>query len=296
MPLLIENLGFTMSGAYSLLQLDLQVSEHGRIVPTTAGPYFLYAPGEGIEIWSTREAEDKPGHLRPHFSGGARIRVAVVERRPYVKNALADGVFVAYFKHKEGEGIESVHERLRYGDGTYTGVIPFVFSAPDYHCYEGLQLPVVTDVEIAAFPFQMIAYETEDDWIDSQLEAEKRRAREEAVEEDDDPSFLAGASFLPSTMLFEKQSPDDFPQPTAHVSGFVLETAILTNPATQQDFSWARIETAAGEMDLIVCPELLDGYLVEGGVAVGHCYLSGRLHAHAPKIEALRYSEELRSR
>jgi hypothetical protein len=119
------------------------------------------------------------------------------------------------------------------------------------------------------------------------LEAEKRLAGPDAVE-DDDPGFLAGASFIPSTMLFEKETPDDFPKPTAHVSGVVLETAIITNPATQQDFSWARIETAAGEMDLIVCPELLDGYLVEGGVAAGHCYLSGRLPAHAPNIEELR--------
>jgi hypothetical protein len=244
----------------------------------------LFAPGGGIEVWAKQEAVDKLGHLHPHFSGGARIRVALVEKRPS-QTALTEGLFVAYFKHKEGEGIESVHERLRYGDGTYTGVIPFVFASPDYHCYSQLPLPIVTDVQIAAFPFQMFAYETEDEWIDEQLEHEKLARALSGEEEEEDPGFLAGASFMPSTMLFEKDSPDDFPAPTAQLSGIVLETAIITNPVTAQDFSWARLETAAGEMDMVVSTDMLHGYLVEGGVAAGHCLLSGRLPDFAPEIE-----------
>ncbi|HEY0406620.1 MAG TPA: hypothetical protein VGC89_12890 [Pyrinomonadaceae bacterium] len=284
MSLNIESIGFPITGAYSYLMLHYQLLEHGKIVPTPTGPYRCFAPGAGIEVWAKLEAADKLGHLHPHFSGGARMRVALVERRP-ADTALTEGLFVAYFKHKEGEGIESVHERLRYGDGTYTGVIPFVFASPDYHCYPQLPMPVVTDVQIAAFPFQMVAYETEDEWIDWQLERDKQARAENGEEEDEDPGFLAGASFMPSTMLFEKESPDDFPSPTAYLSGIVLETAIITNPVTAQDFSWARLETAAGEIDLVVSTDLLDGYLVEGGVAAGHCLLSGRLPEFAPDME-----------
>jgi hypothetical protein len=254
--------------------------------------YRWFTPGEGIEVWAKDEGDGKIGHVHPHFSGGARMRVALVEKR-INEDALTDGLFVAYFKHKEGEGIESVHERLRYGDGTYTGVIPFVFGSPDYECHANLQIPIVTDVQITAFPFKMTAYETEDDWFDSQIEQDKLDSGEEAQEDDDDGGVLAGASFIPTTMLFEKKSPDDFPRPTAALSGIVLETAIITNPVTEQDFSWARIETAAGEIDLVVSAELLDGYLVEGGVAAGHCYLSGRLPDFPPEIETIPYDFQI---
>ncbi|MDX6695606.1 MAG: hypothetical protein QOF02_3209 [Blastocatellia bacterium] len=287
MTLNIESIGFPIGGAYSYLMLHQQIWEHGKIIPTLAGTYRLFAPGSGIEVWAKQDALDQLGHLHPHFSGGARMRVALVEKRP-ADTALTEGLFVAYFKHKEGEGIESVHERLRYGDGTYTGVIPFVFASPDYHCYAQLPMPIVTNVQITAFPFMMKGYETEDDWIDWQLEVEKRMRAEKGEpeeDEDDDGGYLAGASFMPSTMLFEKESPDDFPSPTAQLSGIVLETAIITNPVTEQDFSWARLETAAGEIDMVVSTELLEGYLVEGGVAAGHCLLSGRLPDFAPDIE-----------
>jgi hypothetical protein len=262
----------------------------GQIVRTSAGPYRWFTPGEGIEVWAREEDDGKLGHLHPHFSGGARMQVALVEKRP-ADNVLTEGLFVAYFNYKEGEGIESVHEKLRYGDGTYTGVIPFVFAAPDYNCHAELKLPIVTDVQITAFPFNMTAYETEDDWIDWQFEQD--RLIKGPKVDDDDEGFLAGASFIPSALLFDKQSEDDFPKPTAALSGIVLETAIITNPATEQDFSWARIETAAGEMDLVVAPELLDGYLVEGGVAAGRCYLSGRLPDFPPEIETIPYDFQI---
>jgi hypothetical protein len=279
MALLIENIGFPIGGVYSFMKLHYQVLNYGNPVHTPECQYLWYAPGEGIEVWSRIISDGELKHLYPHFAGDSRIRVALVEKRPNPNNALADGLFVAYFKHKEGEGIESVHERLRYGDGTYTGVIPFVFSVPNYNWYSDVEMPIATDIQIAAFPFQLMAFETEDDWFDYQQEE-----AEKAEEKEEDPDFFKGASFIPSTMLFEKQSPDDFPKPTAVLSGIVLETAILTNPATGQDFSWAKIETAAGDMDLVVSPELLNGYLVEGGVAAGHCYLSGRLPEFAPGI------------
>jgi hypothetical protein len=284
MAFALENIGFPIKELFRFMDLHFQVVEQGKVINTPAGPYIWFAPGAGVELWAKMEAEGQLGHIHPHYAGSTRIRVALVEKYAYEDNALAEGRFVAYFKHKEGEGIESVHERLRYGDGTYTGVIPFVFDAPDYNCYAELQMPIVTDIQLTAFPLELVAYETEDEWIDAQLEADKN-ALAPGEEMPDDPGFLGGASFIPTTMLFEKETPEDYPKPTAHLSGFVLDTAIITNPVTQQDFSWARIETAAGEMDLVVSFELLDGYLVEGGVVAGHCYLSGRLPEFAPTID-----------
>jgi hypothetical protein len=292
MPLDVENIGFPIGGVYSYMSLKTHLLRQGQIVRTPLGHYRWFTPGEGIEVWAKEEADGTLGHLHPHFSGGARLRAALVEKRPN-KDALTEGLFVAYFNHKEGEGIESVHENLRYGDGTYTGVVPFVFGSPDFNCHAELQIPLVTDVQITAFPSQVTAYETEDDWIDWQLEQEKIEKGPNAEEDDEEGGFFAGASFVPATMFFEKESPDDFPLPMATLSGIVLETAIITNPVTEQDFSWARIETAAGEMDLVVNPQLLEGYLVEGGVAAGRCFLSGRLPDFPPEIETVPYDFQI---
>ncbi|MDT5121236.1 MAG: hypothetical protein QOC96_718 [Acidobacteriota bacterium] len=283
MPLLPENIGFPMGGVYGYWNLQVQTLKFGNPVQTPGGLYYWYTPGAGIEVWSKEVAEGEICNLYAHFAGETRIRVALVEKRPCRDDALADGLFVAYFKHKEGEGLETVHERLRYGDGTYTGVIPFVFSVPNYDWYSSVKMPIVTDVQITAFPFTLTGYETEDDWIEYQLERD-RQARGPDEEEEDDPGFYAGASFIPLAALFEKKSPEDFPPPTAILSGIVLETAILTNPVTGQDFSWARIETAAGDMDLVVTPEVIEGYVVEGGVVAGRCYISGRLPEFAPDV------------
>ncbi|PYS46773.1 MAG: hypothetical protein DMF68_18045 [Acidobacteria bacterium] len=282
MGLLVENIGFPIGGPFSYMKLQHQVMSYGNLIYTPEALYMWYSPGEGIEIWA-RQFENNKNELYAHFVGDSRIRVALVEKRPCEECSLADGLFVAYFKHKEGEGLETVHERLRYGDGTYTGVIPFVFSVPNYNWYSEVEMPIVTDIQITAFPFKLTGYETEDDWIEYQLE-EDRKARAPDEQEDPDPGFYAGASFIPHAALYEKKSPEDFPSPTAILSGIVLETAIITNPVTGQDFSWAKIETAAGDMDLVVNPDLLDGYLVEGGVAAGNCYLSGRLPEFAPDI------------
>lgn len=290
MPLDIESIGFPIGGVYSYLILHRQILKEGVTVRTSAGRYLWFAPGHGIEVWARDKGDGKLGHLHAHFSGGARMRVALVEKRAE-ESSLTEGLFVAYFKYKEGEGIESVHEKLRYGDGTYTGVIPFAFASPDYNCHAELKMPIVTDVQITAFPFNMTAYETEDDWIDWQLEQERLEKGTDV--DDEDGGFLAGASFIPSSMLFDKKAADDLPDPTAALSGIVLETAIITNPVTEQDFSWARLETAAGEVDLVVSTDMLDGYLVEGGVAAGRCYLSGRLPAFPPDIQTFPYDFEI---
>jgi hypothetical protein len=137
-------------------------------------------------------------------------------------------------------------------------------------------------VQLAVFALSMSAYETEEEWINSQLEYDKEFPDDAPVEK---PAVLGAEGFLPTSILFERKTPEDFPEPSAYLAGRVLETAIITNPITNEDFSWAKIRTVVGEMDLIVSTQELNGYLVEGGVAVGHCYLSGRLPAFAPVIE-----------
>src|SRR5947199_10090127 len=104
MALLVENIGFPIGGPFSYMKLQHQVMSYCNLIYTPEALYMWYSPGEGIEIWSRQFEGKNHQELYAHFVGETRIRVALVEKRPSEEHTLADGLFVAYFKHKEGEG------------------------------------------------------------------------------------------------------------------------------------------------------------------------------------------------
>lgn len=267
----LNSLGFPTDDAFSYFDLHLQLFECGQSIRTSAGIYFLWEPGEGVEIWSKLRPNEEVSYLRPFFSGSARMQVALVETKMYEegKNILADGFFIAYPKPQKGVGFVSEHKTLQYGDGTYSSYLPFLFDVPDYDRYAGVELPALLDVQLTAFPLTMRAYETEDDWVDEQIEWD--------TSGEEDPYVWSGETFVPDLTLFQRETPEQYPKPTAFLAGTVLETAIITNPVTGVDFSWAKLRTAAGEIDMVASAKELDGYLVTDGVAAGNFYLAGHL-------------------
>lgn len=267
----LANLGFTIDTDKSYWELRQQVTEYGETIITSESTYFRWTPIKHMELWARVKPEGDIGHVHPHYAGDSRMRVALVEKVAYQdeKDVLADGFFVAYANPQQGVGFVSEHKTLHYGDGTYSSYLPFIFDAPDYDRYADIQLPTIADVQITASPFMLWGFESEDEWVDKQIEWD------ESGEED--PGVWSGESFCPSTMLYQRKGPDDFPKPSAYMAATVLDTAIITNPVTETEFSWARIRTVAGEMDVVVSIENLNGYMVTGGVVAGDFYLTGHL-------------------
>lgn len=264
------NIGFVLDDNRSYMNLRQQVVECGQTIHTPVGTYFFWSPGGSLELWAKVKPEDDIGHLHAHFAGAAHMTVALVERNTFEDDTLAEGLFVAYPNPQKGKGFLSEHPQLHYGDGTYSNYNPFVFITPDFDRYAEIQLPVLTELQLTAFPLRdVFAFESEDAWVDWQLEMDDSG--------EDDPSVWSGETFCPSAMFFKKTADELYPKPTAFIAGTVLETAILTNPVTEFDFSWAKVQTIQGEIDLVFAPEVLNGYLAPDGVVAGDFYLSGRL-------------------
>jgi hypothetical protein len=141
---------------------------------------------------------------------------------------------------------------------------PFVFDTPNYHSYDGLSLPRVNAVQLTAFAFEMTGYETEEEF-------------DEAYPPDGEGFCWGYQHFVPACMITPRGEGGELQPASAEVSGFVRDTAIISNPVTGHDFCWARVETIGGEVDVVCAPERLSGYLVKGGVATTTCYLYGRL-------------------
>jgi hypothetical protein len=265
----LADIGFQMTGGYAYMKLAHLVTEEGESIQTPVGTYFHWSHPKGMDLWIKVALEGERTFIHPHFMGKAIMLAAIVERKTYPDNILAEGCLAAYPRPVKGQGFLSEHPCLQYGDGTYSNYIPFIFDAPDYDRYTGIELPFVADIQITAFPFHVFAFETEDDWVDWQLQGDKR--------EEEAQDVWGPETFCPSTMLHQKKDKDDYSKPTALIAGTVIATDIIENEVTGQDFCWAQVMTKMGEVDVVAAPDMINGYVVKGGVLSCEAGLSGRI-------------------
>lgn len=247
----ISDMGFRDECGLDRLHTLTLMSERGELVETKAVKYLKLSVDERLELW-TRMVEGEPdSNIHAYFVGESRFPVALIEKMPRSKLTFSDGAFLCRSKPAAGAGWVS-------------GQIPFVFDAPDYHRYDDLTLPRVAVVQITGSTKQIIAYESEDEY-------------EEANPPDDEGYGWGAMHFLPIYMMEPRNEDNELQHPLAEVSGFVLDTDIITNPLTGLEFCWAKVETICGEIDVVCSPDQLEGYLHKGGVATASCYLNGRI-------------------
>src|SRR5205085_2604545 len=122
-------------------------------------------------------------------------------------------------------------------------------------------VPSIGEVQLTAFAHELQAYESEAAYAATQSGAVKFATE----------SFIPAGLFNAATN--EQNTP---PQAYAIFTGRVLDTALITNPATEREFCWAHVRTLGGELDMVADPDLLDGYLTKGGIVGGSFWLSGR--------------------
>ncbi|MBV9210288.1 MAG: hypothetical protein JOZ52_06645 [Acidobacteria bacterium] len=270
MGFMFEDIGFPLESGLSYMNLLHEMVEHGEIIRTESDAYVWWSPDKAIAVSAKIKEEGELGMLRPHFIGESTTTVALVEKFAYQDAKMADGLFVAYGNPQKSDGeFVSKHKSLHYGDGTYSSYLPFIFDAPDYERYADLILPALIDIKLTGFALHLYAFESEDDWVDYQLEYD--------TSGEEDPYIWTGKAFVPEAMLDKREDPTRYARPKAFLAGIALDTAILTNPLTGCDFCWARLETAIGEIEVVASPSILDGYFVTDGVIAGDFYLSGHI-------------------
>lgn len=249
--IITSSVGFRDRSTAEFYDTYLQLCENGEIFETKNAKYLRWAVGDNLGLW-TRVKDSKPEmHYHPFFEGDARMVVALLEKTPRRKELFSDGAFFC-------------RSSASAGNGWVAGRAPFVFDTPCFHRYDDLQIPRLATVQLAAFAFTMKGYADEEEFdVD--------------YPEDEQGCCWDYKHFVPVSMI-EPRGEDNELQPAgAEVSGYVLDSGILTNPSTGIDFCWAKVETIGGEVDMVCAPERLDGYIVKGGIAVANCHLSGRL-------------------
>lgn len=245
------HVGFYDSGFRDHYRTYQRLCEKGELIEAGDFKYLMWSVGGQVELW-TRVNDGKAEPIfQPYFAGKARMKVALLEKMTRREQSLSDGAFLC-----RGGGFA--------GGGWVAGRNPFIFDTPDFHRYDGLTLPRVCDVHVAGLAFNLHAFEDEDGYDEAYPATEKGYCWDYR-------------HFIPMLMGEPRKEDGELQSAHAEVSGYVRDAGLITNPETGLDFCWARLDTVGGEVEVVCSPDKLDGYLVNGGVAVASCYLYGRL-------------------
>ena len=247
MPSHFSDIGFQVEAEEDFQQLALRAYDEGEALETGEGTYLRWSPGEGVELWLQLDLEDNIIVVNPHFTGSSLLRVGLTRRIDRSEETPLEGAFYAWANPQGNEPV--------------SGDYPLVFDAPDYHLNSTLILPSIAEVQISAFAHELFSYES-DEAYDAAQPGEFKFASE---------------SFIPSGTFTPEEGAIDPPLAEAIFTGHVLETLMITNPATDNEFIWAKVRTLGGEMDVVADPVLLNGPVVKGGVVSGSFWLSGRI-------------------
>ena len=243
----MSDLGFLVESKADFEALALQALEHGTELQAASGAYVRWSPGASVELWMQLDADGNIVGLNPHYAGDTRMRVGLTARVPRPESSILDGAFHGWAAPENSE--------------PESGAYPFVFDVPDYELTCAVVVPSICEVQLTAFAHELQAYESEAAYDESQH----------------DPIKFAAESFIPAGLFNPDGETNTPPQAYAIFTGRVLDTALITNPASEREFCWAHVRTLGGELDLVADPDLLSGYLTKGGIVSGSFWLSGRL-------------------
>jgi tetratricopeptide (TPR) repeat protein len=217
----------------------------GETIPHAFGNYYRLSAGGGVELWLETSPDESLVQMNPHFLGPARMRVRIESR---VQTPRGNGTNNAF----RGWAISD-------SDGEESDGFPIIFDSPDFHLYDHVELPVIEQVQLAAFAETLEIFSDEMEFNDANV----------------DGLPYAVKSFVPLHDFTLRE--DDPSVAYARISGRVIETKLIENQHTPNSFCWAKVETYCGEVDMVVDPTMLFGPVVAGNIVAGIFWLSGRI-------------------
>jgi hypothetical protein len=242
-----SDLGFQVQNGSELEGLARKCHQNGRASRCSQGLYIVWALGSGIEVWAQLNKREELIGLNPHFAGKTRLSAGLMER--ITRHGFPmDGGFRAVAQP--------------YGSDPIRGVFPFIFDVPDFLLQHELAVPAIHSVQLAAFAQQCALYLNEADMA-------ARTARMALT--------LTPHTFLPMGLRGENGEPLAEPLPSAMFCGPVLDASLSTNPISKTQFWWLKVQSAAGEVDVVADAELLPRGARSGMLLQCTAWLSGRV-------------------
>jgi hypothetical protein len=241
-----STIGFKLRSQEEFYELAMRAAQQGEALPSSAGEYVRWGDESGAELWIQINHDRQVVGLTPHYKGKSRVRVVLTHRIGRPHDTPLDGAFHGWADPTE--------------DTVESGAYPFVFDAPEAALHDGLTLPVVVTVQIAAFGHQLTVFPDEAAYYASQTQ----------------PVFAA-ESFIPSGLFMPAMEEASPPRAEAIFTGRIVDTAMFTNAKSGERYAWALVRTLGGEFDVVADLDIVEGTLVINGILSGVFWLSGRI-------------------
>ena len=251
---LYQALGFPVESEEELMEWVMQAAERGDPVEAAGVTYLRWHAGGGAELWLQVRDDGAIVGVEPHLHGEARMRVALTARVRQADAPAGQGSLHGWADPEDEAEAES-------------GLYPFVFSVPDYRTCDTRPLPAVLDVQLAALAYELAAFPSEEAYLADQSGELK----------------YAPESFIPSGLF--THDPDATATPVAIFTGRVLQAERRMNAASGAPFTWARVRTLGGEVEVAADPSIVQGEVVAGGIVTGSFWLTGRIPGHPPAAQ-----------
>jgi hypothetical protein len=246
MPSYLRNIGFALSSPKDIAPYIKMAFTSGQRRETAHGICTNWDCGNRVELWVYQNRDEVVMDFAPHFRGRGLTKVRLTDRIERPQSGLMRGAF-------RGWGDP-------FGDKPDFGTVQLGFDVPDFEFHRSLQLPAMTTVQLTAFADDVKAFPNDQSFLASQGDIK-----------------FAPESFVPGSFLLSDGRNVDIPDVYAFLSGHVLRTEMVTNPASKQRFCWAIVRAFNGEIDVVADPALVKGRIVPGGVISGIFWLSGLL-------------------
>lgn len=240
-----STIGISINSDEDLQAILVKAAEDAETIKCKEGYYLRWSSQEGAEIWIQIDKNHHFLGATPYFRGKSIMLVVLTAQVPRSDDTPLEGT-VQGWSNLSGEELEN----SKY---------PFVFDLVDKGCYETLNFPFFSPVQLCAFAHELQIYDSDEEYNISQQHSALKFASE---------------SFIPSGLFSDST---EFAQPYAIFSGHILETQILQNPLTHHSYHWIRTKTLGGEIDVVSDPTLMVKSAAVGGVISGSFWLCGRI-------------------
>lgn len=241
-----SHIGFPIQTQDEFQTLISQAMEVSAPVPAGDAFYFLYTDPSGAMLWMQMDENKQFCGVNPHFKGESRRKVQLVESIDRSESPL-DGALKAWAMDTNEEAL--------------TEAYPFVFDLPDFKTNEIDSFPKEVEIQLAAFPREFRAFDSEDEFYQSQGEG----------------ATLSAQAFIPTGLFSPDGQPIHPPQAYGIFTGIIKDARLRTNRMTGAPFFWMMVESLGGEVDVIAEAGIFKQLPQIGGVVQGQFWLSGRI-------------------
>ncbi|MBD77627.1 MAG: hypothetical protein CL840_01640 [Crocinitomicaceae bacterium] len=245
----LSDIGFDIQSEEEFHALLKKAYERSTPLKTNKGTYYRFSDESGAELWIQMNKRNELIGANPHFKGKSKHKVAITStiNRP---ESILDGAFHSWANPMDDDNPES-------------GAYPFVFDVPNHKKYDGIEIPQMLDIQLAAFAQEFEYYKSENAFEN---------------EQEGEPKWTS-QSFIPSGLFNPGggEAPDP-PEALGLFAGIISEAEKMKNQLTGQEFYWMLVDTLGGEVDVLADLRFFENNAPEtGGVVHGQFWLSGSL-------------------